>query len=216
MKALNIIYENFLLTEAVGKSLLLLDIDKTLVEPKNIYIYRNHPSDDGEVALTPEEFAKDPLAKKKENKKYYDFRDFKDPDKVAKSIKTGIPLLDNLKTMDNYIQNGWEIGVLTARALENVVEKTMREWLMFRDASEGKLRSASARLARNLVFAVNDDSKSYEGISDFDKKAGIIKKLAEKYDRVYLLDDDEKNINAVNDMAKREGLQNKVRAMLAK
>lgn len=217
-KAMNIILNSLLEVTADGKnSLLLLDIDKTLVEPRNIFIYRNHPSDEKEVALTPQEFAKDSLAHEAENKKYYDFREFRDPYKVAESIKTGIPLIENLKIMDSYIKNGWEIGILTARGLENVVSNTMREWLKFRDLSgSGKLRSAAAKLSRNLIFAINDDSKSYQGFSDFDRKANVIKDLAEKYDRVFFLDDDLKNVEAVNSMAEKEGLQGKVKAMIAK
>jgi len=215
MKAINILFENLILEQG-HNSLLLLDIDKTLVEPKNIYIYRNHPTDTKEVRLTPEEFAKDPLAHKAENKKYYDFREFRDPDKVASSIKTGLPLVSNLQIMDNYIKNGWTIGILTARGMEEVVANTMREWLKFRSAPDGKLRSAAAKLSRELVFAINSDNKTYEGFSDFDRKANVIKNLTNQYDRVFLLDDDKKNVDAVNHMAQKEGLQNKVKAMLAK
>lgn len=216
MKALNIIFDN-LLMESGHNSLLLLDIDYTLVQAKNIYIYRKHPDHDTEeVQLTPEEFAKDPLAHDKENKKYYDFREFRDPIKVAESIHTGIPIISNLKIMDSYIKNGWTIGVLTARGLEDVVDSTMRAWLKFRNHETGRLKSASAKLARELVFAINDDTKKYEGESDFDRKANVIKDLTNQFDRVWLVDDDKKNIDAVNNMAEKEGLQNKVKAILAK
>lgn len=216
MKALNIIFNN-LLMESGHNSLLLLDIDYTLVQAKNIYIYRNHPDyDTEEVQLTPEEFAKDPIAENKENKKYYDFREFRDPVKVAESIKTGLPIISNLKIMDSYISNGWTIGVLTARGLENVVSKTMKTWLRFRDFKTGELKSTYRVLMRELVFAINDDTKKYEGESDFERKANVIKNLTKKYDRVWLIDDDLKNVNAVNKMAEKERLQNKVNAILAR
>jgi hypothetical protein len=215
MKAIDIFFENLIL-ESNHNSLLLLDIDKTLVEAKNIFIYRNHPTDTEEVRLTPEEFAKDPIAEDKENKKYYDFREFRDPYKVAESIKTGLPIISNLRIMDNYIKNGWTIGVLTARGMEKVVSRTMKTWLKFKDFKTGKLRSTHRILLRKMVFAINDDTKKYKGESDFERKANVIKNLTNEFDRVWLIDDDMKNVNAVNNMAQKEGLQNKVKAMLAK
>lgn len=216
-KGYEVLFNSLLMESDSHNSLLLLDIDKTLVEPRNIYIYRKHPNDNQEVRLTPEEFAKDPLAKDSDNKKYYDFREFRDPEKVAESIKTGLPIVSNLKLMDNYINNGWKIGVLTARGLEDVVASTMKQWLQFRDlANGGKLRTAAAKLSRNLIFAINDDSRVYKGFSDFDRKANVILNLANDYDRVWLLDDDEKNIKAVNRLAEKKGMKNKIKAMLAK
>ena len=216
MKALNIIFNN-LLMESGHNSLLLLDIDYTLVKARNIYIYRNHPDyDTEEVQLTPEEFAKDPLAEDEDNKQYYDFREFRDPIKVAKSIDTGIPIISNLRIMDNYISNGWTIGVLTARGLEDVIDSTMRVWLKFRDKSTGQLEDIDTKLIRELVFAINDDTKKYKGKGDFTRKANVIKDLTKEYDRVWLIDDDLKNVNAVNKMAEKERLQNKVKAILAR
>ncbi len=214
MKALNIIFDNLLL-ESGHNSLLLLDIDDTLVTAQNIFIYKKSP-DGKEKALTPNEFAEENTKQEKEKGFEYDFRDFRDADKVAQSIKTGIPLIPNLKKMDDYISNGWTIGVLTARGMEEVISNTMQEWLKFRDNKTGGLKSASAKLARGLVFAVSDDTKKYEGSDTFEKKANVIKSLAQKYDRVWLLDDDASNIEAVNKMAQKEGLQNKVKAMRAK
>lgn len=210
MKALNIILESFLTEEEGHNSLLLLDIDDTLVTADNIYIYKKS-SDGEEEALAPQEFAEEDTKKEKEKGYSYDFREFKDPDKVANSIKTGLPLISNLKIMDNYIQNGWTIGVLTARGMEDVIASTMKEWLKYRDA-EGNLKSAKRKLARNLVFAVSDDnSRQYSKPTSFERKAEVIKDLAEKYDRVYLLDDDVSNIEAVNNL----GIKN-VKAMKAK
>jgi hypothetical protein len=103
----------------------LLDIDGTLVQAKNIFIHRKLPTDTSWVKQTPEEFAADPNSKNPNNKKYYSYEEFRDPDKVAKSILTGVPLISNLKIMDQYIKNGWDIGILTARGLENVISKTM-------------------------------------------------------------------------------------------
>jgi len=202
------------LMESIGNNLLLLDIDKTLVDAKNIFIYRNHPSDSVEVKLTPEEFAKDPLAHKSENKKYYDFREFRDPDKVYDSIKEhGVPIIGNLKIMDNYIKNGWNIGILTARGMEDKVHQTMLDWLMYRNENGELVNIDEKILPRDLVFAINDETKNYEGESDFERKANVMKKLSDRYDRVYLIDDDGKNVKAVNDLAKQK---KNIHAMQAK
>ena len=208
MKALNIIFDNLLL-ESGHNSLLLLDIDDTLVTANNIFIYKKSP-DGEEKALTPQEFAEENTVEEKEKGFSYDFRDFRNPEKVANSIKTGLPIVSNLKIMDSYIKNGWTIGVLTARGMEDVIASTMREWLKFRD-ERGNLKSAAKRLARNLVFAVSDDSRGYTKPTSFERKAEVIERLAGKYDRVFLLDDDDSNIEAVNNL----GIKN-VKAIKAK
>lgn len=197
---------NEILNEELDKkhnSLLLLDIDDSLVTARNIFIYRKLPTDKTEVKLTPEEYAKDPNSKIKSNKQYYDYRDFRDAGKVANSIKTGLPIVGNLKLMDNYIKNGWKIGILTARGMEEVISNTMKAWLKFKD-HKGKLEDIGDKLIRELVFAINDDKKHYIGSTDFEKKANVMKKLIDQYDRITLVDDDLKNINAVKSMVERE------------
>lgn len=196
-------YETFLFEEK-GESLLLLDVDETIVSPRNIFIYRNLPTDKKETKLTPDEYAKDPAAKNKENKQYYDYRDFRDANKVARSIKTGLPIISNLKIMDEYIKKGWKLGILTARGMEEVVFKALKAWLMFRDL-KGNLHEIGDRLVRGLVKAINDDDgRRYAGITDFEKKANVMKQLAKQYDRIIFIDDDLKNINAIKEL----GLQN--------
>ena len=89
--------KNLLNEELNHNSLLLLDVDDTLVHARNIFILRKLPTDFTEIKLTPEQYANDPNAKNPNNKKYYDFSEFHDPQKVAKSIKTGLPIISNLK-----------------------------------------------------------------------------------------------------------------------
>jgi hypothetical protein len=195
----------FLVLEEAGKSLLLLDIDKTLLEPVNIYMWRKLPSDKKEVRMTPEEYAKDPNAEDPNNKKYYDYREFRDPDKVARSIKTGIPIVPNLKVMDDYIKKGWRVGILTARGLEDLIASTMQEWLKFKN-KKGNL--VPVDLPRKLIFAINDDNKRYKGSTDFEKKANVIRKLSKEYDRIIFIDDTLPTVKMVKKMAKEEGLKN--------
>jgi 2-hydroxy-3-keto-5-methylthiopentenyl-1-phosphate phosphatase len=201
----DLFYDTFILEER-GNSLLLLDIDDTLVKAKNIFVYKK--TDKGEIALTPEQYAKEKITP--ETKGLYDFREFRDPDKVANSIKTGLPIISNLKLVDKYINNGWTIGIITARGMEEVIYKSLREWLMYRNKT-GNLQEIGDKLVRGLVHAINDTEKRYLGNTDFEKKANVIKELAKRYDRILLIDDDIKNINA----AKKLGLSN-VHAVLAK
>lgn len=186
------------LLEEKGASLLLLDVDDTLVLPKNIFIYKKN-ADGTETALTPDQFAKEPVGT---NAKY-DFREFRTPEKVYNSIKTGIPIIPNLKVVDEYIRNGWKIGILTARGMEDVVYKGLKDWLMYRD-KKGNLQDIGDKLVRDLVHAINDENRRYKGETSFEKKAEVIRKLATEYDRVVFIDDDMKNLEAVRKM----GLKN--------
>ncbi len=195
------------IVESTGNNLILFDIDDTLLKAQGINIYRKLPTDKGEVALTPAEYAKEKVTK--ETRQYYDFRDFRDPKKVAESIKTSLPIIPNLKIMDNYIKKGWRIGLLTARGLEDLIADSMSKWLKHKDKKDN-IQDIGDKLVRELVFAMNDSNKRYEGEDVFDKKANVIKKLAQEYDRVVFYDDDVKNVEAVKEMAKNNNLKNVV------
>ena len=205
-----------LLNEELGiKNLLLLDIDDTILKANNIFVYKK--TEDGKkIALTPEEYSKEKVTK--ENKHMYDYSEFRDPSKVSKSIETGTPLVNNLKVMDKYIQNGYSIGILTARSEEDVIFKAISKFLKFRDF-KGELKKLGPRLQRSLVFAINDEKKKHEGTTDYEKKAWVIFSLAKKYDNIVFLDDDMKNINSVNELKKslkekgEQKLANKITAI---
>ena len=80
MNVIELLETTALFEEMGGKALLLLDIDETLLVPDNIYIYRKLPTDKREVSLTPAEYAKETVTP--ETKKYYDYREFKNPNKI--------------------------------------------------------------------------------------------------------------------------------------
>lgn len=202
MKFRNLL-ENYL-TTADGSlkhnSLLLLDIDDTLLKAKGIYIYRKLPTDKAEVKLTPENYAKEMVDSS--NKGFYDYRDFRDKDTILRSIVTAIPMIPNLKIMDDYIKHGWTIGILTARGMEKTVFKGLQQFLMFRN-KKGKLEDIGDKLVRELVFAMNTSNDgvakyAHLGENDFVKKKNKIIELASKYERIVFIDDDMKNINEVN------------------
>lgn len=210
MKLNNILNEDliFELHEPVKgkKNVILFDIDDTLLTANNIHIIKIEP-DGKETKLTPDEYAKEPKEQEKARGVKYDYREFRDPKIVERSITTGTPIWKNLRILDDHIKSGWNVGILTARGLEDVVFRALQKWLMFRD-DKGELKPIQDKLAKNIVHAVNDDVKQYVGMSDFEKKANVIRNYSKSYDLVKFVDDDLNNLNKVKEMAKEEDLKN--------
>jgi hypothetical protein len=192
------IHKSLLVELANVNRLVLLDLDDTLVEPAEIFIYRQFPGEE-EVALTPSEYAEEEVTP--ETQKYYDYRDFMDPDTVQLSIKTGEPIVANLEVMDDFINRGYSVGILTARSEEDIIYNTLREWLMYRN-KRGELVPLGDRLSRELVFAINDPKTSSQlrSTSDYNKKAEVIDMLLDEFDEVIFLDDDNKNLKAIRQL----------------
>jgi len=173
--------------------LILLDVDDTLLKPTGVYIYRNLPSDPQEVALTPYEYGLEVVTP--ETKKYYDYRDFIDPVKTQRSIEKAEPIVANLSVMDDYLKLGHQIGILTARANEDIVFDGLKQFLMYKD-SKGNLVPIGDRLSRENVYAINDSNrvKTLEAETDYEKKAEVVEKLLNVYDEIVFIDDDMKNV----------------------
>ena len=187
-------YTNQQLNElAKTNRLILLDVDDTLLKPTGVYIYRNLPSDPQEVALTPYEYGLESVTP--ETKKYYDYRDFIDPRKTQMSIEKAEPIVANLSVMDDYLKMGHQIGILTARANEDIVYNGLKNFLTYRD-SKGNLVPIGDRLSRENVYAINDTNraKTLESETDYGKKAEVVEKLLNRYDEIVFIDDDMKNI----------------------
>lgn len=180
--------------------IIVFDIDDTLlkVNPDVIKIYKQ--TDKGEIALTTEEFAKDPDASDPERKKLFDLRDFRDPVKVYNSIISGTPLIKNLKIMDSYIEAGYDFCFLTARGCEETVKKGLNDFLRVKDNATGELKELGNIFKQTLSHAVNDEYKKYPGDSDAEKKGNVLKSLCKKYDKVVFVDDDTKNVRAAKDL----------------
>ena len=197
----NVLYEETLpVDRETGKrktGIILLDVDDTLLQARDIYIWRKRPEDKSEVRLTPQEYADEKVAPGE--KKYYSYREFRDAEKVKNSIIKGLPYINNLKIMDEFINGGYVIGILTARGMEDVVYQALSEFLKYR-GPDGNLRPV--KLNRKLVFAVNDDFKVYIGRTDYEKKKNVIRKIKDHFDYVYFLDDDIKNIKEVKSLKK--------------
>lgn len=176
------------------KGILFLDIDDTLLTAQNIFIHRTKDHPKGAAKLTPEQYAGETVTP--ETKAFYDYKEFRDPAIVLKSIKSGIPIVNNLKMMDAHIKNDWKIGLLTARGLEDVIFKAVKSFLKFKD-TDGKLKPIGNHLQRQYVHAINDGIKGYPGKTDFEKKAKVLQKYRSDGWVVKFLDDDDKNIKAV-------------------
>ena len=172
--------------------LIVFDIDDTLlrVDTDTIRIYKTVPGGE-EVALTTDELAKDPDIQ--DHKEWFDFRDFRNEEKVYNSIIEGTPLIKNLRIMDSYIQAGYHFCFLTARGCEETIKNAIRDFLRYRD-DNGNLQELEDIFKETLSHAVNDDYKHYPGHNDAEKKANVLRDLCEKYDRVIFVDDDKKNV----------------------
>ena len=182
------------------KGLIVFDIDDTIlkVDPSQISIYKKEPGK-REIALSTDEFAKDPDAGDPDKKSWFDYRDFRDPVKVYNSIISGTPLIKNLKIMDDYIKAGYDFCFLTARGCEETIKKAIGDFLKFRN-EDGALKELGNSFKKTFSHAVNDEVKQYPGSNDADKKAKILTKLCKKYDKVVFVDDDKKNVSAARNL----------------
>lgn len=201
MKSLQVyIYERVKDLPNSIKGLIVFDIDDTIlkVDSSLIRIYKTVPGEK-EIALTTDEFAQDPDASDINKKKWFDYRDFRDPVKVYNSIISGTPLIKNLKIMDDYIKAGYDFCFLTARGCEEMVTKALKDFLRFKD-DKGALHELGDTFKETFSHAVNDEIKKYPGESDSDKKANVLTDLCKKYDKVVFVDDDTKNVRAAKDL----------------
>jgi hypothetical protein len=188
------IYEEIAQLDNGMNGIIVFDIDDTLlrVDSSNMKVYKK--TDDGEIALTTSQFAKDPDAGRTDKMDLFDFRDMNNPDKVYTSIVKGMPLVKNLRILDSYINAGYDFCFLTARGCENTVQMALSRFLRVRDRATGALRKLGDTFKHALSAAVNDGIKKYNGDTDAEKKANILRSICDKYDKVVFVDDDIKNI----------------------
>jgi len=191
------------------RGLVVLDIDDTLLKASSAVIKCYKSIDGKEIPLTTAQFATDPDKKKMgSNVIMYDVtppkkgiafsvREFNDPEKVYKSIVTGTPIVKNLQKMDEYIRKGWDVSFLTARGLEGTVNKSLKDFLKYRQ-TDGTLTPVGSKLKSALSAAVNDKDIKYLGRDDGEKKANVLKKLCSYYTYVVFIDDDDRNTKAAD------------------
>ena len=108
-----------------SKNILLLDVDYTIIIPKDNFIYKKIKNK--EIPLTPSEYSKE---SEEDLKRYkYDFRDFEEPQKIYESFAGGKPIVKVLNFMRSKVDKGWEVGILTARARASIIKKFLRSWM---------------------------------------------------------------------------------------
>lgn len=171
---------------------ILLDIDDCLLQAKPgvIGIWKEEPGKEP-VRLSTEQYAKDPDAKT--HKDWFSYKEFRDPEKVYTSIVSGTPLLRQMRLLDAHIKANYDVAFLTARGLQDVVDKALRAFLMYKDSS-GNLLPIGNKLKSEISAAVNDEIKAYPGANDPEKKANVIRNICRQYDKVKFVDDDLKNV----------------------
>ena len=162
--------------------LLLLDIDNTLLIPRNIFIYYNNGR--MKKKYTPEEYAL--IEVDRSNKKYFDYSDFRNPDVIRKSINSSKPIETNLSLIRDKIKNGWSIGILTARGEQDIIKPLMKKWL-----DENLKLNIKIPYIDSEFYGVNDKKYNYPGCSDADKKFNVVKKIHDKkiYEKMAVIDD---------------------------
>ena len=175
------------------RGIVVFDIDDTLlkVNPNFMHIYKKDPVTGKEIALTTSQFARDPDAHT--NKEWFDYRDFNDEQKVYQSILTATPMFKNLKLMDAYIRAGYKFCFLTARGCEDTIKAAMKEFLRYKDEN-GTIRELENIFKEKYSHAINDEYKSYPGVTDSEKKANVLRDICNKFDKVVFVDDDPKNL----------------------
>jgi len=169
-------------------NILLLDVDNTIVIAKDNYIYKI--INGKEIALTPAEFAQEDIHNNR-----YDFRDFEDPDRIKSAIMHGQPIVYVLDFMRDKLDNGWEVGILTARPRGKLIKKILRTWLFCRD-EEGKWTQIGDKLKR--VFAIGEVGGTCS--SNVEKKIAVLKRMCKEYEHVMFIDDDQSNIEAARQL----------------
>lgn len=180
------------LTESRKTRLLVCDIDDTLLksDPDMVGVWKNEPGRPSR-RLTSGEYAVDPDVKT--HPEWFDFSEFRDPERVYRSILGGRPLTSNLKIVDDLLRSGYDFTFLTARGCEDVIRRAIGKFMRFRD-SDGRMRRLGSLYKDALGAAVNDAVKSYPGSTDAEKKGNVLRDLCRRYDKVVFIDDDPKNV----------------------
>ena len=177
-----------------GEGVLVCDLDDCLLQAdsSSIGVWKEKPGEKP-VRLSSEQYAKDPDAAT--HKEWFNYKEFRDPEKVYNSIINGTPLLRQLRLLDAHVRANYHIAFLTARGLQDVVDKALRAFLKYKD-SNGNLVPIGDKLKSDISAAVNDMKwvEAYPTAGDPEKKAMVLKNLCKKYKKVKFVDDDLKNL----------------------
>ena len=178
--------------------IILADIDDTILRsrPKDIGVWKYK---DGEsIRLSTTEYADDPDVHNPDVK--FSYHEFEDPKLVRKSILNGTPLTRNLKIIDKYLDKGYDFAFLTARGQEDVIKEVMESFMKYNSPSG--MVDIGERFKKGLSYAVTDEKycEVFDGLSHAERKAEVIKHIAEMYDEVVFIDDDFKNLQLAKNL----------------
>jgi len=201
-----------ILKESRSKKLFIADLDDTLfrVDPN---ITQIHKYVDGKLTkLSTDEYAKDPDQRNPETKYverddlvedegiFFSFEEFNDLESVKKGFKEGTPIIKNLKTMDQYLNKGYDFAFLTARGNEKTLIKVLIDILKY-TTTDGKMKALGDKFNKADSFAVGDPKYTeFEGMKVYLRKAYVLKQLAKKYDEICYIDDDINNLIAAHEL----------------
>lgn len=175
------------------------DIDDTLIktDPKDFGVWKTKKGKRTRISTL--EFEKD-WVDRKDPSVHYDFSEFQDPEVIRDSIIHGTPLKNNLKLIDEKLDEGYDFCFLTARGREDVIKEVMRDFMRWNH--DGELQELGDRFKDGLCVAVSDEkySEILGNMDVFDKKAYFLKKVCDSYDTVTFFDDSEKNCEAAESL----------------
>lgn len=172
------------------RKIFFLDIDDTLLTANNIFVYfKKNLSKNKILKLTPNEYKKYAL---KYPKEHFNFRDFDNPNIIHDSIMEAEPILHNLEIVKNHINEGWDLGILTARGEEKTIKRIIPIWL------KNQLQM-KFNLEQKNIYAVGDRIINYPGNNDSDRKLNVLIEYwkVSKYDRIKLIDDNQNTIDLI-------------------
>jgi len=179
----------FLQKETTNKKILFLDIDDTLLKSDSIFIYFKEFSSSEEIKLSSTDYK---YFIGLYHKSHFDFRDFNNPNIIRNSILNSTPLTHNFDFIRNHINNGWDLGILTARGEENEIKKVIGIWLYENLGIPFNLESRH-------IHAVGDIHNKYVGEKFSIKKLNILIWYLNnsKYKRIKLMDDNKETIDEI-------------------
>lgn len=197
-----------IINESRNDSICVFDIDDTLLYSKS-QIGIKTPNDKEFKYVNTDDFVE--IKKNLPKDTEFDFSEFVNYKNIYYSIVNGKPNIKILKVLDNAINSGFKIGILTARGNQDAIFYGLNNFLLYRNKNGDLIDLPKNQFNKKYVFAVNDIntnkflSKFIKGnIADSSEmKAFILKYIFKQkygFKNIYFYDDDPYNIEAVKNL----------------
>lgn len=194
------------LKESATDTIHVFDLDDTLFFTKS-KIYYTIPGENKERSATTSEFAeiRDKLPKDTQ----FDYRDFRKFKSIYYGIVGGKPNIPVLKRLDDAVNAGHKIGILTARGNQKAVLAGVKDALLYRNKKGDLMPLPHDQFRKRWVFAISDvaTANALGGIADASSpeqlKAVVLQNILgdkEGFKKIIFYDDDAGNIKAVKDL----------------